>query len=119
MNGDPGAPHLVRVSVVMAKLLWTKATLRVNGSFQLPVPQHSPSLKEVRTVIPRGQKPEDRSQCRGHGDERVLLTGLLSFLSFLNVLFIFFFFVDFTSCTQIPVISLSLLPSAFAIPLTK
>lgn len=50
------------------------------------------------------QEPGDRNRCRGHGGVLYLL-GAYDLLSFLKL---FFFFVNFTSCTPIPIISLSL-----------
>lgn len=49
------------------------------------------------------QEPGDRNRCRGHGGVLYLL-GAYDLLSFLKL----FFFVNFTSCTPIPIISLSL-----------
>ena len=57
------------------KTTWSKSKLGRKGFIWLALPDHSPSLEEVRTGTQAELESGGRSWCRGHGG--VLLTGLL------------------------------------------
>jgi hypothetical protein len=70
----------VSVSICVNKHPDQQASWRGKGFIQLILPDHNPSLKEVRTGTQEGLKPRGRSPCRSHAWPA--FAGLLSLLSY-------------------------------------